>query len=87
MAFSRLQKLGITVCKAVTNRKITEVALGYSKKVKTWKESIKKKKEENVTAPSCTIAETQVEVVRFGYNLFTACVFYRWVQTREGGIL
>lgn len=41
--FSRLQKLGVTVCKAVTNRKIAEVSLGYSKKVKAWRGNVENK--------------------------------------------
>lgn len=41
--FSRLQKLGVTVCKAVTNRKIAEVSLSYSKKVKVWRANVENK--------------------------------------------
>lgn len=41
--FSRLQKLGVTVCKAVTNRKIAEVSLSYSKKVKAWRANVENK--------------------------------------------
>ena len=59
--FSRLQKLGMTVCKAVTNRKIAEVALGYNKKVKAWKASVENKRQGNGTAP--TSSDPQEEVV------------------------
>ena len=41
--FSRLQKLGVTVCKVVTNRKIAEVSLSYSKKVKAWRANVENK--------------------------------------------
>ena len=62
--FSRLQKLGMTVCKAVTNRKIAEVAVGYNKKVKAWKAGVENKKEENGTALPSTSSDLQEEVVR-----------------------
>lgn len=45
--------------------------------MKFWKESIKEKKEENVTAPSCIIAETQVEVVlHYGENLDSVITYF-----------
>ena len=56
--FSRLQKLGMTVCRAVTNRKIAEVALGYNKKVKAWKASVENKRQGNGTAPTSKINHT-----------------------------
>ena len=54
----------MTVCKAVTNRKIAEVAVGYNKKVKAWKAGVENKKEENGTALPSTSSDLQEEVVR-----------------------
>lgn len=45
----------MTVCKAVTNRKIAEVALGYNKKVKAWKASVENKREGNDTASTRSV--------------------------------
>ena len=83
--FSRLQKLGMTVCRAVTNRKIAEVALGYNKKVKAWKASVENKRQgqNKWTKVKINVLQVFVRSVNFLFQVRTKPLYFCDFSTKD----